>query len=343
MRSRRSSRVMSSLRRIATASGIAMLADLATYGCTELTIRPDVTIGATASTGTDYSLGGSICRLFNLDTPRHHLRCQEVPSIESVANINALRSGRIDIGIVQSDVLADAAAGRASFASAGPAHELRILFSGHDELFTVVARSDLGIRSFADLRGRRISIGISGSRQHAEAESVMIALGLTRNDFADVRELAPVEQHSAFCGNEIDAIVYSVSHPSGLIRDVTRTCGGILVGVSAPTIARVMSEHQEYERGKVPGGIYVGNPTELRTFGVRAAVVATERLSETAAYEITKAVFENIEAFRRLHPAFGALKIVDMIRPNGLVPIHVGALHFYREHDWMPRAKTDGN
>ena len=326
---------MPSLRRIATVGGIAILAAIVAYGCTELAIRPDVTIGATASTGTDYSLGGSICRLFNLDTPRHHMRCQEVPSTASVANIEALRSGRIDIGIVQSDVLADAAAGRASFASRGPVHELRILFSGHDELFTVVARRNLGIRRFAELRGRRISIGISGSRQHAEAESVFSALGLIRNDFATVRELTPAEQNRAFCGNEIDAIVYSVSHPNGLIRDVIRTCGGALVEVAGPDIERILDGHAEYERGAILRGLYVSEPTDVRTFGVRAAVVATERLSEPAAYEITKAVFENIEAFRRLHPAFGSLKIADMIRPKGLVPIHAGALRFYRERGWM--------
>ena len=116
-------------------------------GCTVLAIRPDVTIGAAAPTGTDYSLAASICRLFNLDTPRHHMRCMEEASTGSVANLEALRSDRIDIGIVQSDVLADAAAGRASFASSGPARNLRILFSGHDELLTVVARRNLGIRT----------------------------------------------------------------------------------------------------------------------------------------------------------------------------------------------------
>ena len=72
----------------------------------------------------------------------------------------------------------------------------------------------------------------------------------------------------------------------------------------------------------------------MRTFGIRAAVVTTAHLAEIAAYEITKAVFENFEAFRRLHPAFGTLTIAEMIRRDGRVPIHAGALRYYRERGW---------
>ena len=66
----------------------------------------------------------------------------------------------------------------------------------------------------------------------------MAALGLTRNDFAEMRELPPAEQNRAFCANELDAIVYSVSHPNGLIRDAILTCHGMLVAVSGPAIDR---------------------------------------------------------------------------------------------------------
>src|SRR4051812_21491515 len=127
MRSPPSTRLRTRPHRLAVGCAIAMLA-FAGYGCTDLPSRPDVTIGTVSPTGTDYPLGASICRLFNLDAPRHRLRCAEELSSGYVANIEALRSGKIDIGIVLSDVLADAAAGRAPFASRGPATDLRILF-----------------------------------------------------------------------------------------------------------------------------------------------------------------------------------------------------------------------
>ena len=148
-------------------------------------------IGAASPADIDYPLGGSICRLFNLDTPRHGLRCAEEPSGGSVANIESLRSGRIDIGIVPSDVLADAVAGEGPFAARGPATDLRVLFAGHADAFTLVAHQASRIRTVADMRGQRIGIGSPGSRQRANMERVLAALGLTRNDFAEVRELPP--------------------------------------------------------------------------------------------------------------------------------------------------------
>jgi hypothetical protein len=304
--------------------------------CAPLVHRPDVAIGTASPTGIYYPLGGSICRLVNLDTSRHGLRCAEEPSSGSVANIESLRRGRLDIGIVPSDVLADAVAGQGSFVSRGPVTDLRVLFAGPDEMLTVVARKELAIGTVAEVRGTRINIGNPGSRQRANIDRVMAALGLRRSDFGDVRELSAAEQHRAFCGEELDVIVYSVGHPDGLIHDVTRTCRGRLVDVSGPAIDRMLAAYREYERVVIPGGTYADNPADVRTFGVRAVVVAGPRVSDTMAYEITRAVFANFDAFRRLHPAFEALSVDDMVHATGRAPVHAGAMRYYRERGWMP-------
>ena len=317
------------------ACGLAALA-VAELGCAQITRRPDVEIGAVGPTDIDYPLGGSICRLFNLAKPRHGLRCAETPTVGSVANVESLRNGRIDVGIVPSDVLADAAAGRGPFASSGPATDLRVLFAGHADIFTLVAHRGSGIRSVADLRGKRIGIGSPGSRQRANMARVIHALGLTRNDFAAVREFSPAKQSRAFCANELDAIVYSVAHPNGLINDVTRTCHGMLVPVDGPAIDRMLSRYGEYERAVVPGGTYPANPADVHTFGVRAVVVTTDRMPDAVAYEISRAVFDNFSDFRRLHPAFEALSVAEMVHNTGRVPIHSGAARYYRERGWLP-------
>jgi hypothetical protein len=314
------------------------LAALAVFGlaCAPRANRPDVVIGTASPTGIYYPLGGSICRLVNLDTSRHGLRCSEEPSSGSVTNIESLRRGRLDIGIVPSDVLADAMAGQGPFTSRGPTTELRILFAGPDEMLTVVARKELGIRTVAEVRGTRINIGNPGSRQRANIDRVMAILGLRRSDFVDVRELSATEQNRAFCVKELDVIVYSVSHPNGLIQDVTRTCHGRLVDVSGPAIDRMLSEYREYEREVIPGGTYSDNPADVRTFGVRAVVVTNPRVSDTMAYEITRAVFDNFDAFRRLHPAFETLSAADMVHVRGRAPVHAGAMRYYRERGWLP-------
>jgi len=322
-------------RAIAVLCGFAVLAVIG-LACAPITNRPDVVIGTASPTGIYYPLGGSICRLLNLDTARHGLRCSEEPSSGSVTNIESLRRGRLDIGIVPSDVLADAVAGQGSFISRGPTTELRILFAGPDEMLTVVARKELGIRTVAEVRGTRINIGNPGSRQRANIDRVMAVLGLRRSDFVDVRELSAVEQNRAFCVKELDVIVYSVGHPNGLIQDVARTCHGMLVDVSGPAIDRMLSEYREYERTVIPGGTYSDNPADVRTFGVRAVVVTSRRVSDTMAYEITRAVFDNFDAFRRLHPAFETLSVADMVHASGRAPVHAGAMRYYRERGWLP-------
>lgn len=322
-------------RAIAVLGGCAAVAVIG-LACAPMANRPDVVIGTASPTGIYYPLGGSICRLVNLEASRHGLRCSEEPSSGSVANIESVRSGRLDVGIVPSDVLADAVAGQGSFTARGPTTELRILFAGPDEMLTVVARQELAVRTVADVRRTRINIGNPGSRQRTSMERVMVALGLTRSDFLDVRELPAAEQSRAFCAKELDVIVYAVGHPDGLIQDVTRTCRGRLVDVSGPAIDRMLSEYREYERVLIPGGTYSGNPADVRTVGVRAVVVTSPRVSDTMAYEITRAVFDNLDAFRHLHPAFETLSVADMVHVSGRAPVHAGAMRYYRERGWLP-------
>jgi len=320
---------------IAITGGFGALA-AALLACTLVVDRPDVVIGTGRPSEVYYPLGDSICRLFNLDIPRRGLRCSAEPSAGPVANIESLHNGRIDIGIVQSDVLADAVTGQGPFASRGPDTGLRVLFTGHADAFTVVARRELGIRTAAELRGKRINMGSLGSGERVSAERVMAALGFTQADFVEVRELSLAEQHRALCDNELDAIVYSVGHPNGLIEDVVRMCRGVLVDVSGPQIDGLLSGHPEYERAAILGNTYLSNPADVQTLGVRAEVVTTTRLSDALAYEITKAVFDNIDDFRRLHPVFVMLSLTDMVPAASRAPVHAGAARYYRERGWLP-------
>lgn len=320
-------------RLVAVGLGGAGLA-LTLLACAIVIDRPDIVIGTGSPSGIDYPLGGSICRLFNLDAPPDRRRCAAAPSAGPVANIDSLRAGRTDIGIVPSDVLADAMAGQGPFATRGPNPDLRVLFIGHADAFTILARRELGIRSAAELRGRRINMGSPGSGERVSMERIMAALGVTRSDFAQVRELTLAEQHRALCANELDAIVYSVGHPNGLIQDVVRMCRGVLVDVSGKPIDDMLQRHPEYERAVIKGGIYRDNPVDVQTLGVRAVIVTTTRLSETMAYDLTKSVFDRFEDFRRLHPLFANLSVEDMVAAAGQAPIHPGAARFYRERGW---------
>ena len=313
-----------------------IVAALALQACTLVQYRPDVAIGTGRPGGVYFALGDSICRLFNLDLTQRGLRCAAYTSSGPVANIESLHDGRIDIGIVQSDALADAISGRGPFASRGPDSALRVLFTGQTEAFTIVARRGLAVRAATELRGKRINLGSPGSGERVSMERVMAALGFAPTDFAETRELPLAQQHDAFCANALDAIVYTVRHPNGLIDDVIRSCGGILVDVSGPRIEGLLSTHPEYSRSVIPGKTYPSNPEAVTTLGVRTAIITTTRLPDTVAYEITKALFENIDDFRRLHPDFATLLPRDMVPAGAVVSLHTGAARYYRARGWLP-------
>jgi TRAP transporter TAXI family solute receptor len=99
----------------------------------------------------------------------------------------------------------------------------------------------------------------------------------------------------------------------------------------------MLSDYQAYERATIPGGTYPVNPADVHTLGVRAMVVTTaSRMPDAVAYEITRAVFDNLDDFRRLHPAFEALSVAEMAHATERAPIHTGAARYYREQGWLP-------
>ena len=163
-------------------------------------------IGTGGVTGVYYPAGGAICRLVNKEKAAHGLTCTVESTGGSLYNLNALRSGEIEFGVAQSDWQYHALNGTSKFADEGPMTDLRSVFSLYAEPFTVLARADAGIETFADLKGKRVNIGNPGSGQRATMQVVMDAYGWTLQDFAFASELKSAEQAQALCDNKVDAI-----------------------------------------------------------------------------------------------------------------------------------------
>lgn len=288
-----------------------------------------VTIGTGGVTGVYYPTGGAICRLVNRNRAEHGIRCSVESTGGSVYNVNALRQGQLEFGVAQSDVQSQAYNGEGEFTE--PFEGLRAVFSVHPEPFTVVARADAGIESFDDLQGKRVNIGNPGSGQRVLMERLMEAKGWTTSDFALASELQAAEQSQALCDNNIDAMVYSVGHPSGSIQEATTACDSVLVDVTGPEVDQLIEENNYYRVATIPGGMYRGNDGDTTTFGVGATFVTSEQVSEDVAYEVTKAVFENIDQFRSLHPAFADLDPEQMANDGLSAPLHPGAQRYFEE------------
>lgn len=294
-----------------------------------------VTIGTGGVTGVYYPTGGAICRLVNKDRKEHGIRCTVESTGGSVYNLNTIRSGDLDLGVVQSDTQYHAYHGTGAFEAAGPNTDLRALFSIHPEPYTVVARADAGVKNFQDLKGKRVNIGNPGSGQRNSTDVVLKALGWTVNDFRLASELRPAEQSAAMCDNRIDAIVYTVGHPNGAIQEATTACDAVLVNVTGPEIDKLIADNAYYRTATIPGGMYRGNNEDAKTFGVGATFVSTAQVPADVVYHVVKAVFDNFEDFKRLHPAFENLKKEEMIKDGLSAPLHEGAIKYYKEAGLM--------
>jgi len=314
--------------------GAAMAAALAVAGPADPARAADeqtfVTIGTGGVTGVYYPAGGAICRLLNKDRDRHGIRCSVESTGGSVYNLNTMQAGELSFGVVQSDWQYHAYNGSKRF-SDDPFEEARAVFSLHPEPFTAVARADSGIETFMDTPGKRVNIGNPGSGQRATMDVVMEALGWTPDKFSLASELKADEQASALCDNQIDAFVYVVGHPSGSIEEATTTCDTNLVNVENDAVAELVEDRPYYSWATIPGGMYKGNEEDTKTFGVRATFVTSTDVSEKVVYELVKAVFENFEAFKSLHPAFKILDKEEMATEALSAPLHPGAKKYYKE------------
>ena len=289
-----------------------------------------ITIGTGGVTGVYYPAGGAICRLVNQGRQEHGIRCTVESTGGSVYNANMINTGDLDMGVVQSDVQHNASRGQGEFEQTGAIKDLRAVFSLHPEPYTVVARADAGIKTFDDLKGKRVNVGNPGSGQRATPEVLMEAKGWTMSDFALASELRPAEQSQALCDNSVDAIIYTVGHPNGSIQEATTSCDAVLVEVSGPEVDALVEANPYYRIATIPGGMYRGNPEDTTTFGVSATFVASAKVPEATVYEVTKAVFENLEDFKKLHPAFEILNKEEMASGHS-APVHEGALKYYTE------------
>jgi hypothetical protein len=294
-----------------------------------------VTIGTGGVTGVYYPAGGAICRLVNKDRAKHGIRCSVESTGGSVFNVNTIRAGELDLGVAQSDVQFNATKGTSNFQKDGAFRELRAVFALHPEPVTVVARKEANAKNFSDFKGKRFNVGNPGSGTRATAEELLAAMGWKLSDFSLASELKADEHGPALCDGKIDGFLYLVGHPSANIQDPTTVCGAKLVNVTGPAVDKLVKAHPYYAHATIPGGMYPGNEQDTRTYGVLATVVSSAKVPSDTVYAVVKAVFDNFDEFKKLHPAFAVLKPESMVKDGLSAPLHDGAVKYYKEKGWV--------
>jgi len=289
-----------------------------------------VSIGTGGVTGVYYPTGGAICRLVNKSRKEHGIRCAVESTGGSVYNINNIKAGELEFGVAQSDWQYHAYHGTSKFAD-NPFPEIRAVFSVHPEPFTLLVRGDSGITSFEELKGKRVNVGNPGSGQRATMEVVMDAFGIGMDDFSLATEYKGSEMAKQICDGNIDAMIYTIGHPAAAIKEATTTCDVKLIDVVGDPIDKLVADNAYYRVATIPAGMYAGNDRETTTFGVGATFVTSANVPEDVVYVVAKAVMENIDDFRSLHPAFANLDPAQMVKDGLSAPLHDGAIRAYKE------------
>jgi uncharacterized protein len=292
-----------------------------------------ISIGTGGVTGVYYPAGGAICRLVNKDRKEHGIRCSAESTGGSVYNVNTIRAGELEFGVVQSDIQFHAQEGSGEFTD--KFEGLRAVFSLHPEPVTIMALPDSGIDNISDFAGKRVNIGNPGSGTRGTWETLEEAGIVSTGDLSLATELKSAEMAQSLCDGRIDAFFWLVGHPSASTQEAMSTCDAKLVHATGPGIDELVAERPYYRHATIPAGTYPGQDEDINTFGVGATFVTSADVPEEVVYTLVKAVFENFDDLKNLHPALANLKEEEMIRDSLTAPLHAGAEKYYKERGWM--------
>lgn len=317
------------------ASMMAAAALLATFGpmgkAAPVDVPDTVTIATGKVGGIYHPVGGALCKLVNENTAEHGISCTIAITGGSADNIRELRERRVALAMAQSDSQYSAVKGIGPFAEDGLFDTMRSMFAPYVEQFTLVARDDADIHSFKDLKGKRVYMGPPGSGKRETMEVILDAFGWSRDEVEDISELKASNVAEALCDNEIDAFVYTIGHPSPLVREAVATCRAVLAPVSGPAIDRLTANSPIYVSTVIPKGTYKGQSRDIPTLGLVATLITTEKTHPEVVYQVTKAFFENLDRLREASPLFWSLTTREMISSGRTAPMHEGASRYFAE------------
>jgi TRAP transporter TAXI family solute receptor len=294
-----------------------------------------ITIGGGDFSGVYFPTGLAIADMINNRRHDYGTRATVGATTGSTFNLNAIMAGYLEFGLVQSDIQYQAVTGLANWAKKGPQKELRAVFSIYPESVTLVAAVDAGINTIVDLKGKRVSLGNPTSSQHRIIIDALEAAGLDPKRDISPQTATASNAPALLQDNRIDAYFFTVGHPSETIRRaLSNERKARIIPISGPDIDKLVADNRYYiktliEMQRLYTGLE-GPLDDVDTFGVVATLCTSSKVPEEVVYAVTKVVFENLDGFRRQHPALVDLTKGGML--EGLsAPLHPGAIKYFRE------------
>ena len=283
----------------------------------------NILTGGTA--GVYYPLGVALSKIYAEKIPNVRPSVQSTKA--SVENLNLIQSGKGEIALTLGDSLADAWNGVADAGFKTKLDKLRTIAGVYPNYIQIVASKESGIKTIADLKGKRLSVGAPRSGTELNARAILGAAGLKYGDLGKTEYLPFAESVELMKNRQLDATLQSAGLGVASIRDLASSVEIVVVEVPA---ALVTKAGPPFQSAQIPAGTYKGQDAAVNTAVVPNYLVTRSDLSDALVYEMTKQLFENLPSMIAAHSAAKQIDIQKAAKGSP-IPLHPGAAKYYKE------------
>jgi uncharacterized protein len=278
------------------------------------------------TSGVYYPLGVALTQIYGKTLPDAKATVQATKA--SAENLNLLQAGKGEVAFTLGDALSDAWKGNEEAGFKEPLKKLRAIAGIYPNYIQIVASEESGIKTLADLKGKRISVGAPKSGTELNARAILKAAGLSYADFSKVEYLGYAESVELMKNRQLDVTLQSAGLGVASIRDLATAVKVVVVPVPADVIKKVGDP--AYQAGVIPANTYTGQTTDVPTASVKNFLVTHAGVSDDTVYKMTKSMWESLDQMAAAHKAASAMKREEATA-NSPVPLHPGAERYYRE------------
>jgi TRAP transporter TAXI family solute receptor len=283
----------------------------------------NVLTGGTA--GVYYPLGVAISKIFTDKIKDSRPSVQATKA--SVENLNLLQAGKGEIAFTLGDSLAQGWLGDADAGFRGKLDKLRVVGAIYPNYIQIVASKESGIKTLADLKGKRLSVGAPKSGTELNARSILAAAGIKYENLGKVEYLPFAESVELIKNRQLDATLQSAGLGVAAIKDLANSVEIIVVEIPADVVTKA---GPPFQAGIIPANTYQGQTTNVNAALVQNYLVTRSDLPDEVVYQMTKAVYDNIPDLIAAHAAARSINLQNAIKQPP-VPVHPGALKYFKE------------
>jgi TRAP transporter TAXI family solute receptor len=309
------------LRGVLALAGVALIATAPVHAQQQF-----ITVLTGGTSGVYYPMGVALSQIYGRTLPDAKASVQSTKA--SAENLNLLQAGRGEVAFTLGDTLSDAWKGNEEAGFKAPLKKLRGMAAIYPNYIQIVASADSGIKTLADLKGKRLSVGAPKSGTELNARAILKAAGLSYSDFSKVEYLPFGESVELMKNRQLDATLQSAGLGVASLRDLATSVKIVVVPVPANVVAKVGDP--AYQASVIPANTYEGQTSDVPTAAIQNFLATHEGVSADTVYKLTKAMFENLDQLQAAHAAAKAIKKETAAKGMPL-PLHPGAQKYYRE------------